>query len=94
MTVFDNIKNKNIDEIVEWLDKYCYSDLALWWIWWDKNYCNKCELIKTETNNFFGYTKECAYCELNNNCKFFKEMDDIPSSKQVIKMWLESEVSK
>ena len=37
--------------------------------------------------------RECefAWCELNGKCKFFKDMDDIPDVKQIIKMWLESD---
>ena len=90
MKVFDSIKSKNIDELAEWLDKHCDFDSALWWKYWDKNYCNKCESVVTGTN-VFGYPLEHAYCEINNNCRFFKDMDDIPDSKQIIKMWLESE---
>lgn len=92
MTVFDKIKNKNIDEFAEWLDEYCVCDTAPWWKWWDENYCKKCEPINIETTNVFGYEiGECAYCEVNGNCEFFKDMEEIPNSKQIIKMWLESE---
>lgn len=91
MKVFDSIKNKNIDELAEWLDEHCDFDGALHWKWWDENYCKKCEPIETNSPNFFGYPAECAYCEINNNCRFFKDMEDIPDNKQIIKMWLESE---
>lgn len=90
MKVFDSIKNKNIDELAEWFDEYYDFDSAPWWKWWDENYCSKCEPIETEYPNAFGYEIECAYCELNGNCQFFKEADNIPDSKQIIKMWLES----
>ena len=91
MRVFDSIKNKNIDEFVDWLDENCDPNFAPWWKWWDENYCDKCERIESETTNFFGYKMEYAYCELNSNCRFFKDRKDMPNSKQVIKMWLESE---
>lgn len=91
MTVFESIKNKNIDELAEWLDKHCDFDNAPWWKWWDENYCSKCEPIETASANDFGYEVECAYCELNGNCKFFKEIKDVPDSTQTIKMWLEEE---
>ena len=91
MTVFENIKNKSIDELVDWLDKHCDFDSALWWKWWDENYCGKCEAIETESTNVFGYTIENAYCEHYGNCRFFKDMEKIPNSKQIIRMWLESE---
>lgn len=93
MTVFNSIKNKNIDEFAEWLDENCSSDYAPWWKYWDENYCNKCEPIESTTKNYFGYTVEYAYCELNNNCRFFKDRENIPDNKQIIKMWLESELS-
>ncbi|MBO5828828.1 MAG: hypothetical protein J6R59_10325 [Paludibacteraceae bacterium] len=89
MTVFENIKNKNIDEFVNWLSEHCSFDYAPWWKWWDENYCKKCE---SETAYVEAFEKECehAYCELNGNCRFFLDMGDIPDEKQVIKMWLES----
>lgn len=93
MIVFDSFKNKDIDELVEWLDEYCYFDRAPWLDWWDKNYCNNCDVeisYVSETNDEL----ECAWCELNHRCKFFDEMDDIPDDKQIIKMWLLSEVEE
>lgn len=93
MTVFDSIKNKNIDELAEWLEKYCndFDSAVPWWKYWDENYCNKCEPITAGTN-VFGYPQKYAYCEIGGYCKFFKDIKGIPDSKQVIKMWLESEL--
>lgn len=83
MTVFDNLKTKTIDEIAEWLDEYIAFDDTPWLHWWDDNYCKECmtEIEEPET----------VWCESNGNCKFFKEEKEIPSSKEIIKMWLESE---
>ena len=79
MTVFKNFK---------WLDKYGDFDSAPWMRWFDKNYCDKCEAVVIQSlNGCNGY----AWCELHNKCKFFQDMNDIPDSKQTIKMWLESE---
>lgn len=93
MTVFDNFKNKNIDELAEWLSEYCSFDQAPYWRWWDKNYCNKCE---PEIAYLFSSDKEskCAWCELYDKCKFFQDMNEIPDSKEIIKMWLLSEVEE
>lgn len=91
MKVFDSIKNKNIDELADWINEHFAFDNAPYWRFWDDNYCKKCETIETGSTNFFGYKVGCAYCELNGNCKFFKDMDNIPDSKQIIKMWMESE---
>lgn len=91
MTIFELIKPKDIDELAEWFDDYCNSDYAPWWKYWDDNYCNKCEPENVYVPEF-GRECDCAWCELNGNkCKFFKEMDEIPDNKQIIKMWLESE---
>lgn len=90
MTVLEKFKSKTIDEIIDWFDEFA-SDNAPWWKWYDENYCNKCEPIKSERSNCLDYVPEFAYCELNGNCRFFKETDAIPNNKQIIMMWLESE---
>ena len=91
MTVLENFKNMNIDELADWLDEFCIFDIAPWQQWWDKKYCNKCESVKSYVTYLNG-EHDCAYCEVNNNCRFFKELDDVPDIKQIIKMWLESEI--
>lgn len=85
MTIYESFKSKNIDELVEWLDKYCI-DIAPWIIWFDENYCKKCDEIYHENE------EDYAWCEPNGVCRFFKDMDDIPDNKQIIKLWLESEI--
>ena len=90
MTVFEMIKSHNIEELVEWLDGYEVSDNTPWIKWWDENYCKKCE-AEVDYVPALDAECECAWCELNGKCKFFKDMDDIPDNKTMIKMWLESE---
>lgn len=82
MKVFDSLRNKTIDELAEWLDEYMMFDGSPYLKWWDDNYCKKC----------MNDEEEQIWCELNGNCVFFKEEKDIPNSKEMIKMWLESEV--
>lgn len=90
MTVFEDIKYRNIDEFVEWMDKYCAFDQSPYMDWFDKNYCKKCEPVVVEDPE--GYIDlEAAWCELHDKCKYFQNMDDIPTIKETIKMWLESE---
>lgn len=96
MTVFESLKTKNIDELAEWFDKYCEFDSALWWDFWNENYCNKCEpeitYVPDLSKDLNSDIKvECSWCELNDKCKFFKEMDEMPDEKEIIKMWLMSE---
>ncbi len=94
MTVFENLKTKNIDELAEWIDKNCDSEFAPWLKHWDKKYCNKCEPIRTCIQEFDENKHDFAYCEVNGHCKFFKDMNEIPDNKQTIKLWLESEEEK
>lgn len=84
MTVLDNFKSKNIDEFIDWLDEYVAFDTAPWMWWWDNVYCKKCFSEDC-------YASDYSYCETHNRCRYFQNMDEIPSVKQIIKMWLESE---
>ena len=84
MTVFESIKSKDIDELVKWIDKHTTIDNSPYITWWDNNYCNKC-MVEIKDGHEYGW------CELHNKCKYFQDMDSIPSCEQVIKMWLESE---
>lgn len=90
MTVFDNINSKNIDEFVEWLHKIGMHESSPWMKFFDDNYCKKCEPEVADDPDA-GWHLSSAYCELHDKCKYFKDIDDIPSIKQIIKMWLESE---
>jgi hypothetical protein len=91
MTKFESIKSKNIDEFAEWLDKYGAYDGSEWCEWFDKNYCRKCESEYVYVE-MFKNEQPCAWCELHNKCKFFEGVNDIPDNKQIIKMWLETEI--
>ena len=90
--VFDSM---NIDEFVDWLDKYGGFESSQWLKWWDETFCKNCDsetaCIPTDEG---GYGVECeyGYCELHGNCRYFQHMPDVPDNKQIIKMWLESEV--
>lgn len=94
MTVFENIKSKNIDGFAEWLNEHGKQDYAPWDIWFDKLYCDKCEPIVKHDPNYDnnGLEHEYCWCELHDGkCKFFQDMDEAPWGKQIVKMWLESE---
>lgn len=93
MNVYDALKSKNIDELSEWFDECVYFEDSPWARYFDDNYCKKC---KPEIDRISEWDRECecAWCELNGQCKYFQDMDDIPSNKEIIKMWLESEVEE
>ena len=92
----------NIDELAKWLDEYGQFDGSPWSEWFDANYCKKCKPIKCTIKEtsigistiFPGREIDCSYCELEKKCKFFKQLDDIPTNKDIIKMWLKSKVVK
>jgi hypothetical protein len=86
MRVFDIIqtKVKDINDLAEWLDKFKVCDDTPWLQWYDKKYCKNCEPIVKDGLDY-------GHCELNDNCRYFKDMDDIPDNEEMIKMWLESE---
>lgn len=90
MTIFENIKTKNMDEFVEWLYSNFDIDSAPWVNWFDNNYCSKCDHITAYIKDY-QRDMNFAWCEIYEKCKFFPELDGSPDSKQVIKMWLESE---
>lgn len=93
MKIFENLKNKSIDELAEWLAENCDFDFAPWWKWWDENYCKKCEpvtMCKYEEEYGFDVEHEYGWCELHERCKFFPDMNEKPNTTQTIKLWLES----
>ena len=89
MTKFENLKSKNIDEFAEWFEENCLYDDDPCIRWFDETYCKNCEPIIKQ--NEMGYKMEYAYCELNGNCRYFKDMNELPNNKQMVKLWLESE---
>ena len=90
MTIFDEIKSKNIDELVEWLDKYAAFDGSKWMSWFDNNYCKKCEPEVARVERYHG-EHEFGWCELHGKCKFFEDLEEVPDNKQIIKLWLQLE---
>lgn len=96
MKVFDNIHSKDIDELVDWLDKNGAYDHTPWERWYNKNYCRKCGAVTTSSvedcyGNYWESSHEFLWCELYGNCRYFQDMKKIPNRKQTIKLWLESE---
>lgn len=91
MKVIDKLKSKTMNEFIDWLDEYCRFEDSPWIQWWNKNYCSKCPAIKSKYEDS-DRELNFAWCELHDKCKFFPDMDEAPDSKQIIRMWLESEV--
>lgn len=91
MTQFENLKNMNIDEFTEWLNEYGAFDDSPWMKWFDQKYCKNCPDVMC---HYVNSTHEfpCGWCELEHKCKFFTDLNSIPDSKMIIKLWLESKI--
>ena len=96
MTNFKHIQSMTVDELAKWLDKYGQFDQSPWANWFNNQYCKNCEPIKLnyeDSKNKLNIeplsylTIECAFCECNDHCRFFPEIDGIPSNLETIKMW-------
>ena len=86
MTVFEKIKAMNIDEFAEWFDKHCSHDDDPCIKWWNDNYCSNCE------PEISDYGFEYCWCERHDNkCRYFPDMQQVPDTLQMTKLWLESE---
>ena len=90
MTVFEKIRSMDIDEFAEFLDDNWTHDNDPTIEWWNQKYCNNCDPIR-DWAECFKTEVDFAWCELNGKCKYFPDLDEVPDSKQMIKMWLESE---
>lgn len=90
MTVFEKIKSMNIDEFAEWYDKYCTHDDDQCITWWNDNYCIKC---KPEIGRYKDSDRdiEFCWCELHGKCKYFQDLDEVPDTLYMTRLWLESE---
>lgn len=92
MNNFERLKQMDIDQAAEWLDKHGQFDSSPWMKWFDSTYCKKCETIRARLVDP-DKENECSWCELNEDkCKFFPDQDETPEGKQIVKLWLESEV--
>lgn len=98
MTNFDKLKSMSIEELTEFLNVNGMYDNTPWMNWWDKQYCDKClslHLTSDEAEDklgitpFLNETYECPYCEVHNKCKYFPELEETPSMKEIIKLWLQ-----
>ena len=90
MTNFEKLKSMNEEEISEFLDSLANIDDNPWIVWFNKRYCENCEAIRSYGRNPNIYY-DSTYCEVNGNCRYFQDKDDIPDNKEMIELWLESE---
>lgn len=104
MTNFEKLCSMSEDDLATWLDTYGVYDTSPWTLWFDTNYCKKCEPVKISYIeakerlgiDLFSYeaTVKCAHCELESCCKFFPNIAGIPSNLDIIKLWLKKEIEE
>lgn len=90
MTIFEKIGTMDINEMAAWLDDLSIYDNTPWCSWFEDTYCKDCETLWKKVAGEERWIP-CGWCELNDRCKFFIEIDDIPGSEDIVKMWLEKE---
>ena len=98
ITWFEKLKLMDIEELASWLDKHGQVNNSPWMKQFNKMYCNKCTPeygYATDCTGEYEWSVPCEYswCELNDfKCKFFPDMEEAPDNKDMIKMWLQTEV--
>ena len=91
MNNFERLKSMSVEELSKWIDTHGQFDNSPWITWFDQKYCKNCEDIMCKYEDG-GREFPCSYCELNGNCKFFPDLDEVLDNKKIIKMWLETEI--
>lgn len=93
MTNKEWLQQATEDELIEFFDNLDSFETSPYMSWWDKNYCSNCPAIlcRYEDSN---RDIPCSFCELENYCTFFPEIDHIPDSKDMLRLWLNQEYHK
>ena len=92
MTVYEQIKNMDLDELAVWIRDNWLRDNDLVLDWWDKMYCQKCEPEKITFPNI-DHEYEVCWCEKHGKCRYFKEFTEVPEDLQKVKLWLQSQIN-
>ena len=90
MNNFDYLNKLSVDELAAWIAEYGIFDQSPWMKWFDSKYCKQCATIKASYTDSLGSNRpvELAYCEANTNCRFFTDLPEPPSLKDIVKAWL------
>lgn len=101
MTNFEKITiEMDVDDLTDFLNSIDCIENTPWNKWFNENYCNpeKCPALEGKWKD--DSTCLYAYCELNKKksgegeCCFFTDKDILGSGRDVVKLWLKSEVDK
>lgn len=90
MTKYEQLVSSSLEGLADWLDMYGQFEGSPWMTWFNNKYCENCEPIKCKypegTHEF-----NCSYCESEGKCKFFLDMEETPSNRDIIELWLREE---
>ena len=101
MNRYKQLSSKSLKELALWIDINSQHDDSPWMNWFSKKYCDRCEsevvsredsLSKLGFNLLYKSSTECSYCEVYNECRFFRGKN--PSTLEIIEMWLKEEVEE
>lgn len=84
------LQSMSVEELTAWLDKHGQFENSPWMKWFDKNYCEECEVEIAYVPEFDREVK-CSWCELHGKCKYFQEMEDVIDGKKIIEAWLKAD---
>ena len=90
MTRLDQIKNMNNDELVEFLSKLDNED-SPWNVMLNQR-CSYCPIFIVQYEDEDDFKHEVAFCEKFNKCIYFPEVEGLPSTLDIVKLWLNEEV--
>ena len=101
MNNYEQLISYSLEDLADWLVVNVQFDDSPWITWFDDNFCSKCEAIECAYSEYWNSNEEpypkctikCAYCELEDKCKFFPEIQGIPSNKDIIVMWLKEKAN-
>lgn len=93
MNNFEKLKSMSVEELAKRLDQNGMWDNSPWSKWFDSQYCRQCKSVEVYVPD---WDRECdfAWCELEHMCRYFQELPKEPSTKDIIKLWLEAEVKE
>ena len=90
MNKYEQLISSSLEGFADWLDINGQFDGSPWMTWFNNKYCENCEPIKGRYPDS-TYEFNCSYCESKNKCRYFPDMEETPSNRDIIEMWLRLE---
>ena len=97
MNNYKRLTSLSVEDFAKWIDEYGKFDDSPWITWFSNKFCNTCPSVIIDKKDsldklgfelWYGTSTTCSYCEINNKCRYFPDMEVTPSNFDIIKMWL------